>query len=165
MFFWEEKFKPIYCLNFFIRGGGVASGDFNLAKRPLIPSYGFKRQGVCVCVWTFSLTTIKRYTCAHYTPVLRENFLLTPLVFFWGCWLSCSMWTDAALFVFILVLVTIFGSNAQPMTSYAAQILMLFNLGIGMPRGTFWFVACYRNLCWPRSQIPLFSLRAVLQLN
>jgi len=103
---------------------------------------------VCVCVWTFSLTTIKRYTCAHYTPVLRQNFLLTPFVLtlFWGSWLRCSMWTDAALFVLFLVLVTIFGSNARPMTSYPDQIPMLFNLGIGMPRGTFRFIACYRNL-------------------
>jgi len=57
------------------------------------------------------------------------------------------MWTDAALFVFFLVLVTIFGSNVHHMTSHAAQILMLFNLGIGTPWGTFWFIACYRNLC------------------
>ena len=45
---------------------------------------------------------VTHHTCAHYTPVLREKFFLTLYVLnlFWGCWVRCSMWTDAVLFVF-----------------------------------------------------------------
>jgi len=32
------------------------------------------------------------------------------------------------------------------MTSLPAQVSMLFNQGVWTPRGTFWIVACYRNL-------------------
>jgi len=56
----------------------VASGDFNLAKRPIFCSYGLRnRVRLCVDLVTHHQ---KRYTCAHYTPVLREKFFAYPFV-------------------------------------------------------------------------------------
>ena len=123
----------------------VSPGD------PFISSYDF-RSRVLVCM---DLVTHhkKRYTCAHYTPVFRENFLLTPLfinplsgVDDWnvpcGQSLSCVYFLGDS-WPYLLVRLVL----PHPVTSLAAQVSMLFNLGARMPRGAFWVVICHRNLC------------------
>ena len=90
---------------------------------------------LCVCVWVCVCVCVdlvthhqKRYTCAHYTPVLRENSSLAPLFNYLlgSCWFKCSMWTVAVLFIFFedlwtyLVLLLV---KPNPMTSLATQAI------------------------------------------
>jgi hypothetical protein len=108
----------------------VASGIYNLAKLPIIFSYSLRcRVFLCMDLVTHHK---KRYTCAHYTPILRENFLLTPLfkTLLWvadwnvpcGQSLPCLYFCgDSWPYLSVCLVLT------HPMTSLAAQILMLFN--------------------------------------
>ena len=119
-------------------------------KRPFISSYGF-RSRVLVCMDLVPHHK-KRYKCAHCTPVLRENFLLTPLLnLSWGLltevlhvdsrWPACILFRDSWPYLLVRLVLP------HPVTSLAAQVSMLFNLGARMPRGAFWVVICHRNLC------------------
>jgi hypothetical protein len=123
----------------------VSPGD------PFISSYDF-RSRVLVCM---DLVTHhkKRYTCAHYTPVFRENFLLTPLfinpllgVDDWnvpcGQSLSCVYFLgDSWPYLLVRLVLT------HPMTSLAPPSFDAIWSRVWMPRGTFRVVTCHRNLC------------------
>ena len=74
------------------------------------------------------------------------------------------MWTVAVLLVFFgdlrpyLVVRLV---QPRRMMSLATQALMLFNLGVWMPRGTFLVVTLQESLSDHIAKFSLFSLRAV----
>ena len=130
---------------------------FILPGDPFISSYGF-RSRVCVCL---DLVTHhkERYTCTHYTPVLGENFLLTPLfnnplsgVDDWnipcGQSLSCVYFFGHS-WPYLLVRLAL----AHPMMSLADQVSMLFNLGVWMSQGTFRLSLATGISVWSHNQI------------
>ena len=108
----------------------------------------------CVRVWTLLLTTRNDTHAPNTHLFLGRIFLLTPLfinplfsgVDDWnvpcGQSLSCVYFGRNS-WPYLLVRPVL----PHPMTSLAAQVSMLFNLGVWMPRGTFRVVTCHRNLC------------------
>ena len=121
-------------------------------------------------MWTLSFTT-RNDTHAPIThPFLTRIFCLPRwLLTLSRGWLKCSMRTVTVLRVYFLgdswpyLLVRLV--LPHPVTSLAAQVWMLFNLGAWMPRGAFRVVTCHRNLSDRIAKFSLFSLRAVLQLD